>query len=124
MNGTLFARLLAIGLMVFPARAWAQAEQRPPRQFPEFVGTWTLDGSAGRGHIAGLPVARTIAITTTPTEISLVKDSASEIYKLDGSETTMRDAGPGPPGSLATLEDANNNRQTLVYRRNPQALGR
>jgi hypothetical protein len=53
---------------------WAQAENRPPREFQEVRGTWTLDETAGAGRIAGLPVARTIVIATTPTEISVVKD--------------------------------------------------
>ena len=62
-----------------------QAEGRPPREFAAFRGTWVLDESAGRGQIGGLPLARTLMIATTPTDISLVKDAlAAEAYRLDG----------------------------------------
>ena len=92
MNNRSLARFLWAALVVFPTLAWAQAELRPPREFPAFCGTWVLDESAGRGHIAGLPVARTLTITTTPTDISLVKDSSpSEVYSLDGIETNLSD---------------------------------
>jgi hypothetical protein len=169
------AWLLSVGLFAFPTLARAQAEGRPPRQFPEFVGTWTLDQSAGVGHIAGLPVARTVTIAITPTEISVIKDArTAEVYRIDGAESAATDLRTGavldrrysftlvagalaltskrtrerdglaftniitdayavsgevliverqlsvlvqPPGNLATLEDPNNNRQTLVYRR-------
>jgi hypothetical protein len=169
------AWLLLLGLFGFPALTRGQAEGRPPRQFPEFVGTWTLDQTAGAGHIAGLPIARTLTIAVTPTEISLIKDGgAAEVYRIDGAESAATDLRTGavldrrysftlvagalaltsrrtrtrdgraftniitdayavsgevltverqlsvlvqPPGNLATLEDPNNNRQTIVYRR-------
>ena len=174
--------LLRTALVMFPAVVWAQAESRPPREFPAFRGTWILDASAGSERIGGLPTAHTLTITTTPTEISLVKDSGiPEVYRLDGTETKIRDPRTGaemdrrysfvlvaeavaltsklirharghaftniitdayvvagdqlsverqlsvlmePPGNLATLEDSDNNRQTLVYRRNTQAPAR
>ena len=59
-----------------PVVGWTQEPVRTPRLFSEFVGIWVRDASAGTGHIAGLPVARTIIIATTPTEISVVKDAA------------------------------------------------
>ena len=80
MNGRFLARFLCYAALVaFPTLAWAQAESSPPREFPAFRGTWTLDESAGRGHIGGLPLARTLAIATTPTEISLVTGRRSSI---------------------------------------------
>jgi hypothetical protein len=151
----------------------AQAENRPPRLFPAFAGTWTLDQSGGSGHIAGLPVARSLVIATSPTGVSVIKDlQPAEEYRWDG-KTPARSDGQGvlhsgivlvaetlalttthtrearghaftniitdayrvsgdvltierqlsvlvePPGSLATLEEPANNRQTLVYRRAP-----
>ena len=175
MNMRTLAWLLLLGLFGFTTLARAQAESRPPRQFPEFVGTWTLDQSAGVGHIAGLTVARTLTIAITPTEISLIKDEGTaEVYRIDGAESVPTDLRTGvvldrrysftlvagalaltsrrtrtrdglaftnivtdayavsgevltverqlgvlvqPPGNLATLEDPNNNRQTIVYRR-------
>ena len=163
--------------------AWAQAQNRPPREFVEFRGTWILDETSGKGHIAGLSVARTIVIATTPTEIAVTKDSAPpEIYRIDGTETGNKDLRTGatlnrgyrftlvaealaltyrmtrgqttgvsatniitdaysvsgntliverqlsvlvePPGNLVTLENPNNNRQTIVYRRAEQAPAR
>jgi hypothetical protein len=109
MNSRSLTRLLSALLVVLPASVRTQtpvarpgaptaapvqpAESRPPREFPEFRGTWILDESAGKGHIAGIPVARTLMIATTPTEISLVKDSsAPEVYSFDGIETP-HDAG-------------------------------
>jgi hypothetical protein len=173
MNDRLRAWLFVLLLPVLLVSARAQT--RPAREFPEFRGTWVLDERAGAGHITGLPVVRTIEITTTPTEISLKKDSGEpEVYRFDGTETkTDRRTGAvldqgysftlvagtlaltskrirrnqsgqtytniitdaysvsddvltverqlsvliQPPGTLATLEDPNNNRQTLVYRR-------
>jgi hypothetical protein len=161
-----------VALTVVGPRVAAQVEEvRPPREFTELRGTWMLDERAGTGHIAGLPVAHSIAISTTPTEISVMKDaSVGEVYRLDGSEVAEKDAGTGatldkrlsfslvagmvaltskrtrgsftniitdayavsgdvltierqlsvlmqPPGSLMTLSDERNNRQTLVYRR-------
>jgi hypothetical protein len=62
-------------VMAVPSLALAQgAEQQPAREFSAFRGTWTIDESAGRGHIGGLPVARTRVIATTPTELSISKD--------------------------------------------------
>ena len=104
MNSRRLARFLWAALVVFPTSAWAQAESRPPREFPAFRGTWVLDESAGRGHIAGLPVARTLTITTTPTDISLVNDSSpAEVYRLDGIETKL---GDGRRASFTLVAEA------------------
>ena len=160
----------------------AQRDIQPPREFPEFRGTWIRDEGAGSGRIAGLTVARTLVIATTPTEISVAKDGAvPEIYRFDGTEAQIRDPRTGapldrrysfllvadmlaltsrwtrlpglgdsrkaaaietitdayrvagdvltverqlsvvwqPPGSIATMQNAGNNRQTIVYRRAP-----
>jgi len=91
-------------MLIAPTQAWAQAGNRPAREFPEFRGTWLLDQSAGKGHIGGLPVSRTLLIETTPTQVSLVKDSsAAEVYRLDGSETNVRG---DVRGTLTLVADA------------------
>ena len=56
MNPVRIQRALLAVLIALPGTMWAQVEQRPPREFPEFRGTWILDESAGKGHISGLPV--------------------------------------------------------------------
>jgi hypothetical protein len=102
MNGHLVLIILAVVSAGLPTVAFAQAEQRPvlpvrnPRQFTELRGTWTLDERAGKGHIAGLPVAQTLVISTTPFEISLVKDGKDpETYRFDGSESLAKDPATG-----------------------------
>jgi hypothetical protein len=88
MNPVRIQRALLAVLIALPATMWAQVEQRPPREFPEFRGTWILDESAGKGHISGLPVVRRLVIATTTTEITVTKDSgAPEVYRVDGGET-------------------------------------
>ncbi|HEY3043144.1 MAG TPA: hypothetical protein VGJ39_03915 [Vicinamibacterales bacterium] len=55
-----------------------------------------MDEAAGTGRIVGLPVARTLIIATTPVEISLVKDAKDpEVYRVDGTETTLKDPRTG-----------------------------
>ena len=104
MNSGSLARFLGAALVVFPTLAWAQAEVRPPREFQAFRGTWVLDESAVSGHIAGLPRTRTLTINTTATDISLVKDSSpAEVYRLDGTETTLSD---GRRNSFALMAEA------------------
>jgi hypothetical protein len=69
---------------------------RTPREFTELRGTWMLDESAGKGHIAGLPIAHTLTISTTPFEISLIKDDRDpEVYSFDGREVAPKDARTG-----------------------------
>jgi len=88
--------LLWTALVIVPALVRAQAESPPLRVFPAFRGTWVLETGAGTGLITGLPVARSLTIATTPTEISLVKDSGiPEVYRLDGTETKIRDPRTG-----------------------------
>jgi len=171
---------LALAIAFVPVVLFAQAEVRPAREFTTFRGTWRIDESIGRGHISGLPIARTVVISTSPEELRLTKDGGDpEIYRLDGAETaadgttrsvlpvadslavttrrTRRDRGysftnvitdlytvsgdflkierqlsvvvaplklrdgqvtdQSGAGHLAELEDPNNNRQTIVYRR-------
>jgi len=67
-----------------------------PREFIELRGTWMLDEAAGKGHIAGLPVPHTLTISTTPVEISVVKDGNDpEVYRVDGTEVAARDVRTG-----------------------------
>ena len=87
-----------VGSVVVSPHLQAQ-DQRPvraPREFIELRGTWMLDETAGKGHIAGLPIAHTLTISTTPVEISLVKDGNDpEVYRIDGTEVAARDVRTG-----------------------------
>lgn len=97
--------VLMVGLILLiatPPLAAAQSDQgsglpvRTPRQFEELRGTWTLDQAAGKGNIAGLPVAHALVITTTPFGISLTKDASDpEIYSLDGADVSVKDLRTG-----------------------------
>ena len=103
MNRRMFPRIILVVLVVvFPTLTLAQAEQpgslpaRIPREFAEPRGTWLFDERAGQGHIVGLPVAHTLVITTTPFEISLIKDAKeAETYRFDGSEAAAKDVRTG-----------------------------
>src|SRR5688572_8131342 len=80
--------------------AWAQAPSRPPRTFPQFVGTWVLDEAASTGRLLMTPrVPHTLTIATTPETITVTsrlkldpRDRISdapppEVYRFDGTET-------------------------------------
>jgi hypothetical protein len=67
----------------------AQAEIRPAREFQPLRGTWSIDEEGGRGRIGGLPLTRTLTIMTTATELTLTKDGSDEVYRLDGTETSV-----------------------------------
>jgi hypothetical protein len=85
-------------MFAVPVVLGAQASQRPPRLFSTFAGTWALDPDAGRGHITGLPVAGTLVISTSPTAITVVKDSrAPETYRFDNREADL------PGGAVANF---------------------
>jgi hypothetical protein len=85
-------RVLAIGLAFAPPAVYAQAEIRPAREFTSLRGTWTLDESAGRGHIAGVAVARTLVVATTAMELSIASDGHdADVFRLDGTETSFYD---------------------------------
>ena len=90
---------LTIATVLTAASVYGQGRGLPvrtPREFTELRGTWVLDESAGAGHIAGLPIAHTLAISTTPFEISLVKDGSDpEVYSLDGREVAPKDVRTG-----------------------------
>ncbi len=91
-----YTALVGSVLLSAPASRLHAQDQRAPRELLELRGTWMLDGSAGKGHIAGLPVAHTLTISTTPVEISVVKDGADpELYRMDGAEMPARDAKTG-----------------------------
>jgi len=85
-------------VVAFAGSSHAQ-DQRPvraPREFIELRGMWLLDETGGKGHIAGLPVAQTLTISTTPVEISVVKDGKPpEVYRVDGTEVAAQDARTG-----------------------------
>jgi hypothetical protein len=103
--------VLILVVVLAATRGWAQDVDKP-REFPEFRGTWTLDETATEGlrrtvnragqpmvfDPLGFPVARTLVIATTPTEISITKDSdLPEVYRFDGTETQTRDPRTGVP---------------------------
>jgi hypothetical protein len=113
MNRQRAAICVALALAVLPAVPAAQqtAADRPARIFPEFVGTWVLDERAGTAVPAG--AERTIVITTTPTEITLLKTPAPwgpEVYRVDGTETNVK-VGQASPSSET------GGRVRMVYRR-------
>src|SRR5688572_6828760 len=78
MNRQTKARIVAfavvgMALTVLPVRGSAQA-QRPPRTFPEFVGTWVLDEAASTGRLTmAPPPPRRVTIAITPVDITLTK---------------------------------------------------
>lgn len=70
---------------------------------PSLAGNWTIDrGSvpAGRGGIAGIPLATTLLIRVSPADVTVESDTGSgqtvqtAVYKLDGSNNAV----PGPLG--------------------------
>jgi len=85
--------VVSVGLLAISSTASAQ---QTPRDFAEYRGTWTLEESAG--DIRAPNAARTLVITTTPTEITVTKDSGSpEVYRIDGTESKARDQRSGAP---------------------------
>lgn len=101
------AALIWLGALV-PFQGAAAQTERPVRLFPQFVGTWLLDESASTGRLTMTPrVPVTLTIATTPTELTVTKrlrldprdriaeTPPPEVYRLDGSETWVRDASTG-----------------------------
>ena len=82
---------MKLALAMLTAALLAQAEIAPAREFKEFRGTWVRDDAAGRGRIGGLPVAQTLTIATTATELTLTKDGGDDVYRLDGQDTILGD---------------------------------
>ena len=77
------------------------------------AGTWTLDQSAGRGGgrgggVPGFPLATTLVIKVSPSEVTIDSDTGSaqsiqtSVYKLDGTVTNV----PGPLGWETTAKAA------------------
>ena len=75
------------------------------------AGAWTLDQAAGRGGgrgggVLGFPLATTLTIKVSPTEVVVDSNTGSaqsiqtSVYKLDGSETKV----PGPLGWTTTAK--------------------
>lgn len=90
--------------------ATALAAQAPAT----LAGTWKLatpaEGRGGRGEggVPGFPLATTLSIKVSPTEVTVDSDTGSarsiqtSIYKLDGSSTNV----PGPLGWETTAKAA------------------
>lgn len=108
MSGRPMLALAAVVVSCAPVLAQIEIRDlstRPVRTFPEFVGTWILDEAASRGRLTLTPrPARTLAIATTPTDISITKilrlipnvdrpDIApqTEVYKFDGSDAVRQE---------------------------------
>lgn len=91
--------VLTLTIVVMAVRVYGQGggvPVRTPREFTELRGTWVFDERAGAGHIAGLPIAQTLVISTTPFEIALVKDNRDpEVYPFDGREVAPKDVRTG-----------------------------
>jgi len=94
-------------VLALPALATAQTNPLPPRTFPQFTGTWTLDEPASTGRLVSAPATR-LTITTTPDAISVAKVARPrpmppgreayqydpllpnpEVYRFDGRNTTI-----------------------------------
>jgi hypothetical protein len=100
MTMRLLASLLYVAVVALPTLAWAQVE-RPVRTFPEFVGTWVLDEAASTGPLLITPrIPSRMTISTTPAAITVAKqlrldardrirDTTTEVYRFDGSETSV-----------------------------------
>ena len=103
------ALLLIASLIGQPLSAQIEsAAERPVRLFPQFVGTWVLDEGASSGQLMMAPrVPLTLTISTSATELTVARrlrlhpnDRISdtpppEVYRLDGSETWIKDARTG-----------------------------
>ena len=102
--------LLVVAAAVSVASPVLSQTERRVRTFPEFVGTWSLDGAASTGRITQATAVR-LTIATTPTEITVTKvldlppegpgregkrlatnNPAPEVYRLDGAPT-IRERG-------------------------------
>lgn len=91
----LFPALAAAAILAGPA-VQAQDSDRP-REFAEFRGTWVREPSAPGDSVgSSYYVGRTLVVATTPTEISITKDSKlTETYRFDGIETQAKEPRTG-----------------------------
>jgi hypothetical protein len=93
-------RLLGLGALVFAVLS-VQAK-------PNFTGTWTLDSSSDSGSNTAARVV-VVVITQNDSTLTLKTGDQTLVWQLDGSETTMKVAGPTGPQELrlrARLEGA------------------
>jgi len=119
--------VLLVGILIATSRCLPAQEERParaPREFTELRGTWILDESARTGatldrRFSFSLVAGMLALTSKRTRGSLT-NIITDAYAVRGEVLTVErqlSVLMQPPGSLMTLSDERNNRQTLVYRR-------
>jgi hypothetical protein len=67
-----------------------QAAANALLMFQEFAGSWTLDESASRGRIAGIPAAKTLIIAPTAETIRVGSNPISLLnYPVDGREVKL-----------------------------------
>jgi hypothetical protein len=119
--------VLLVGILIATGPCLPAQEERParaPREFTELRGTWILDESARTGatldrRFSFSLVAGMLALTSKRTRGSLT-NIITDAYAVRGEVLTVErqlSVLMQPPGSLMTLSDERNNRQTLVYRR-------
>jgi hypothetical protein len=84
-------RLLILGAMAF-AVLFVQAK-------PNFSGTWILASSDSPAAAAGVKAA-VVVLTQNDTTLTLKNGEQTQVFPLDGSETTMKVPGPTGPRDL------------------------
>lgn len=87
-------RLLVLGAFVFTILL-AQAK-------PNFSGTWTLAASDSPAAAGGVK-AIVVALTQTDTTLTIKSGDQTQVFPLDGSESTMKVPGPTGPRDLRLL---------------------
>jgi hypothetical protein len=69
---------------------------------PNFSGTWTLAASDSPAATGGVK-AIAVVLTQTDTTLTLKSGDQTQVFPLDGSETTMKLPGPTGPRDLRLL---------------------
>jgi|SRR5688572_27531843 len=91
----------------------------PPRTFPEFEGTWTLDEKASTGRMTAAPGA-IVTFAMTPTEITVTRTRKlpeqrsnppdetpiRQLFRLDGSEVQVMEGRRSMRGRFLLVSDA------------------
>jgi hypothetical protein len=91
MRAVLMIAVAALMLAVTPARTVVTQEIALTTKLTGLQGTWARDATRGTGGICGVPVADTIALKVSPTEVAVETDHLRGVFKLDGTETELSD---------------------------------
>jgi len=85
--------IVAAGLMLVltPARALVAQEIALTPKLTQLEGKWARDATRGTGGICGVPVAESIVLKVSPTEVGIQTDRLTGVFKLDGTETKLSD---------------------------------